>query len=77
MGASSEDLHELLRGIRRDCSDIQTRITSAFAILAELNIEDVPHAVCPRCGGKFKGPRTLEEHLHISHPEDAAYPRLK
>lgn len=79
MGASAEDLYELLRAIRMDCTDIQTRITSAFALLAELHIEDVPHVTCPKCGAKLRGPRTLAEHMHVSHdtlPERATYARL-
>ena len=74
MTTSAEDLYELLRRIRMDCTDIQTKITSAFAMLADLHLEDVPHVRCPKCGGKFKGPRTLEEHLHVSHPDDADVP---
>lgn len=72
MGASAEDLYELLRAIRMDCSDIQTKITSAYAMLADLHIEDVPHVACPRCGGRFRGPRTLAEHMHVSHNADDA-----
>lgn len=76
MSATAEDLYELLRRIRMDCSDIQTKITSAFALLNELNIQDVAHVLCPHCGAKLKGPRTLAEHLHVSHghplPDEAA-----
>lgn len=71
MGASAEDLYELLRSIRMDCTDIQTKVTSAFAMLTDLNLEDVPHVRCPKCGGKFRGPRTLDEHLHVSHADAA------
>lgn len=73
MGASAEDLYELLRSIRMDCTAIQSRVTSAFALLTELNIEDVPHVLCPKCGAKLRGPRTLEDHLHVSHPTGPAY----
>ena len=71
MSATAEDLYELLRSIRVDCTAIQSRITSAFALLAELNIQDVPQVVCPVCRAKLRGPRTLENHLHVSHPDAA------
>lgn len=69
MSATAEDLHELLRQIRIDCTAIQSKVTSAFAMLAELNIQDVPQVLCPKCGAKLKGPRTLAEHLHVSHDQ--------
>jgi len=69
MGASAEDLYEQLRQIRMDCTAIQTRITTAFQLLNELNIQDVPRVACPKCGVKLPGPRTLVEHMHVSHPD--------
>lgn len=70
MGASAEDLYELLRSIRMDCTAIQSKVTSAYAMLNELHIQDTPRVQCPKCRATFAGPRTLEEHMHVSHHPD-------
>lgn len=67
MTAKAEDAYELLRRLRMDLTDAQSKITGMFALLGELNIQDVPGVKCPSCGGEFRGGRTLSEHLYVSH----------
>lgn len=69
MTAEPSDLEQVLRKIRMDLSDAQSKLTDAMAILGRLNLPKTEQSRCPHCGPIPGGPRTLAEHLHVSHGE--------
>lgn len=67
MTAQPADVYELLKKIRYDATAIQAKVTDTLKLLGELNLQDAPTASCPHCGIEARGPRTLAEHLYLSH----------
>jgi hypothetical protein len=67
MTAQPSDLHDLLKKIRYDTTAIQAKITDALKVLNELHLPTQPTTPCPHCGLEMRGPRTLAEHLHVTH----------
>lgn len=64
---SKTELLEIAKKIRYDTTAIQAKLTELMDGIAALPIEDAPKTVCPHCGPIPGGPRTLAEHLHVSH----------
>lgn len=67
MTVQPEDLFEILKQIRKDLTSLQVRTTDAINTLGALNLPSRPIAWCDHCKADFPGPRTLSEHLYVSH----------
>jgi len=63
---------EIARKIRFDLTAAQVKVTELLKELAALELPSEAPA-CERCGVKVRGPRTLAEHIYLSHggPEPA------
>ena len=69
MTVHPDDLFELLRKMRMDCSQLQARITEVAEMLAALDLKAPPDHQCPRCGVDCDNRLALLDHLVIVHDE--------
>ena len=61
-------LAAVLRKIRYDLTAAQGKLTEAIRMVAALDLEEAGERVpCPQCGVRLLGPKTLAEHLYVSH----------
>jgi hypothetical protein len=61
-------LAAVLRKVRYDLTSAQSKLTEAMRMVATLDIgEEGERIECPTCGASLPGPRTLAEHVHVSH----------
>lgn len=61
------DLLEICKRIRYDTTAIQVRVTELMDAISDLPIPDPEKTRCPHCGPIPGGPRTLAQHMHVSH----------
>lgn len=61
------DVFDLLRAARSDLDTAVAKVNDALRLLSELDLPDRPQAACPHCGLLTRGPKTLAEHLYVSH----------
>lgn len=67
MSATPADIENLLRGLRKDLTDAQTKLTYAFKLIGMLEVPVAVASECPHCGPMPIGARALAEHMHTSH----------
>lgn len=67
MSATPADVENLLRGLRKDLTDAQTKLTYAFKLIGMLEVPVAVASECPHCGPMPIGARALAEHMHTSH----------
>lgn len=56
-----------VRAMQTNARQLLARADDVLALLDQLEIPDSPGMRCPRCEIRVKGPRTLAEHLYVSH----------
>jgi hypothetical protein len=62
--------HEIWKaadGLQMTLRSASAQLVELRARLAGLELPDASSVVCPRCGVKRPGERTLSEHVHVSH----------
>lgn len=61
------DIWKVADAIQMDLRAASAKLVELRAMLAGMNLPDPTSVTCPKCGLKLRGPRTLAEHLHVSH----------
>lgn len=61
------EILELARKIRYDLTALQAKTSELLTMAARLEAPDATSVTCPHCGLRFKGPRTLAEHVYQLH----------
>ncbi len=67
MSDPRNDLEAILRRMRMDLTDCQSKITNALELLAALPAMPDSRRQCPTCGNYIRPPLTMAEHIHYSH----------
>lgn len=67
MSTERHEIWQLLDAIQMDIRAAGTKMVALRAHVAGLDLPDPTSVKCPHCDLQLKGPRTLAEHLHVSH----------
>ncbi len=61
------DVWTLLDGIQMDIRGATNKMVALRALVSQLELPAPTALDCPVCGLTTKGPRTLAEHLYVTH----------
>lgn len=67
MAESRHPTWELYYAAERDARALVAKLTELGRSLSQMDLPDPTNVACPVCGLQCKGPKTLAEHLYVSH----------
>lgn len=65
--AERHEIWQLIDAIESDIDAARAKLTELRAHVVPLNLPETSKVPCPICSLKFLGPRTLADHLYVSH----------
>jgi hypothetical protein len=67
MSSERHDIWKVADALQMDLRAASAKLVELRAHLASIDLPDPSSVTCPTCGIKRPGPRTLAEHVHVSH----------
>lgn len=67
MPTQPDHVLDLLKDIHHELTIQRARLNEALNMFTSLNLPSVAEATCEFCGAELAGPRTLAEHVYVSH----------